>query len=160
MNNFPCFGETVPKLTSNFLALNVPFFVSSLLTKAVPGPAPSCHPRPVPQSPKLRAHLGATAWPWLRQGGGHCCCCRTGAGWDRPCNAASVVGASLAVTMLLPLPLSTDPAERGPEPLRGAGRGGSGGWRRAPAPLGSGLRRRLGYAGGDGGLSPAGSGIR
>lgn len=62
--------------------------------------------------------------------------------------------------MTLPLPFSADSAEWGSEPLRGAGRGGGGGWRWGRAPLGSGLRRRLGYAGGDGGLSPAGSGIR
>lgn len=36
MKHFPCFGATIPKLTSNFLAPNPPFLVSSLPTKAVP----------------------------------------------------------------------------------------------------------------------------
>lgn len=57
MNHFPCFGETVPKLTSNFLAPNLPFLVSFLLTKAVPGSAQLlaatslCAPKPPAQGP-------------------------------------------------------------------------------------------------------------
>lgn len=162
MNRFPWFGETIPKLAGNFLAPNPPCLVRSLLTKAVPGSAQLlaatslCAPKPPAQGPS--GHCGtALAAPGTGQ---------LQVLWDRLGrtvlrDAAPAAGASLVMMMLmLPLPFSADSVERGPEPLRGAGRGGGGGWRQGPAPLGSGLRRRLGYAGGDGGLSPAGSGIR
>lgn len=115
MNHLPCFGETVSKLTSNFLAPNPPFLVRSLLTKAVAGSA------------ELLVALSLCALKSRAQGpSGHHSWVP---GRTDLRDAAPLAGASLVMMMMmLPLPLSADSAERGPEPLRGAGRGGGGVW--------------------------------